>query len=121
MLSLMERIGGRSKINAAVALFYQKVLADEKLRPFFHHASMNGLRAKQGMFLAMLVGGQTLYTGRDIRSAHAESRELGLDDAHFDALLTHFQQALEEVGTEPEAVREVMRLLEGTRKDVLGR
>ncbi len=121
MLSLMERIGGRTKINEAVTNFYRRVLADERVKPFFYDANMNGLHAKQAMFLSMLVGGQTLYSGKDIRSAHTAARSLGLDDAHFDILLSHFRTALKEVGIPPETVQEVMVLLEGTRKEVLGR
>ena len=32
MSSLFEKIGGRDAVNAAVDLFYQKVLADEKIK-----------------------------------------------------------------------------------------
>ena len=118
---LYERIGGRPKINAAVDLFYRKVRADEKLRDFFDDLDMDHLRSRQSMFLSMLVGGEIVYTGRDIRTAHARPRGKGLSDTHFDALLKHFQTSLEELGIAAEVVSEVMMLLEGTRDEVLDR
>ena len=118
---LYETVGGRSTINAAVDLFYRKVLADDRLRHFFEDVDMDHLRARQSMFLTMLLGGGTVYTGRDIRAAHARPREKGLNDSHFDVLLRHFQASLEELGIAAEHVREVMRLLENTRVAVLGR
>ena len=60
-----------------------------------------------------------MYTGRDIRAAHARPREHGLNDSHFDALLKHFQASLEELGIAAEHVNEVMRLLESARAAVL--
>lgn len=118
---LYEKIGGRSVINAAVDLFYKKVLADETLRPFFDGVDMGHLHARQSMFMSMLVGGEMVYTGRDVRMAHAGARASGMNDAHFDALLKHFRQALEEIGIAAQTVSEVMALVEATRNDVLGR
>ncbi len=46
----------------------------------------------------MLLGGRRVYTGKDIRAAHAPAREKGLNDSHFDVFLGHFRAALEETG-----------------------
>ena len=89
--TLFEMIGGRQTIQAAVRSFYDRVLADDTLRPFFDGVEMNHLRARQSMFLSMLLGGRVVYTGRDIRDAHAGSRIKGLSDSHFDMLLNHFR------------------------------
>ena len=85
--SLYEMIGGRSKIQETVTLFYGKVLADPRLRPFFESVNMDGLRARQSMFLTMLLGGARTYGGREIREVHAGARALGLNDSHFDLLM----------------------------------
>ena len=63
--TLYEIIGGRSKIHAAVDLFYQKVQADPSMKPFFDGQDMSRLRAGQSMFLSMLLGGKTVYTGKE--------------------------------------------------------
>jgi truncated hemoglobin YjbI len=119
--ALFETIGGRSTIQAAVQSFYKRVIADDALRHFFDGTDMNHLRARQSMFVSMLLGGKIVYTGRDIGDAHAGSRIKGLTDAHFDKFLQHFREALEEVGVQPDKLQKVMGLLEGTRNTVLNR
>ena len=117
--TLYETIGGRKIINAAVDLFYQKVLADDSVRQFFEGMDMNHLRARQSMFLTMLLGGRIVYTGKDIRAAHAHPREMGMGNTHFDTILKHFAASLEEVGVQAGTVQKIMTLLEGTRNAVL--
>jgi hemoglobin len=119
--TLYELIGGRLRIQAGVKLFYEKVLADSSVSHFFTSADMDGLRAKQSMFVSMLLGGKTVYTGKDLTAAHAGSRRMGMNDLHFDTILRHFREALTEIGVESEKVERVMALLESTRKDVLAR
>ena len=119
--TLYELIGGRRTIQAAVDSFYRAVLADPVLTPFFSHTNMADLRAGQSMFLSMLLGGEKVYTGKNIRDAHAGARAQGLTDAHFDAILKHFHAALVEVGVEAENIEKMMTLVEDTRDGVLDR
>ena len=119
--TLYETIGGSQRINAAVDLFYAKVFADDRLAHFFEGVDVQGLHARQSMFVSMLLGGNTVYSGKHIREAHANSRMKGMTEAHFDAMLTHFRAALDEIHVEPDRVREIMARLEGTRDAVLDR
>jgi truncated hemoglobin YjbI len=116
---LYDTIGGSRRINSAVELFYSKVFADESLRPFFEGVDVKGLYARQSMFVSMLVGGQTVYTGKNLTLAHAGSRMKGMTDVHFNTMLDHFRAALTEIQVAPERVAEIMTLLEGTRDAVL--
>ena len=116
---LYDLIGGRQTIWAATKAFYRRVLADEKLRRFFKGTDMAQLRARQSMFISMLLGGRIVYTGKDIHVAHALAREQGLNDLHFDWFLEHFREALHEVGVEAYKVQKVIRLLETRRNAVL--
>lgn len=115
---LYDLIGGRSTIEAATERFYDKIMQDESLRHFFEQVDMKHLRSRQTMFVSMLLGGR-VYTGRNIRDAHAHSREHGLNDTHFDLFLAHFRAALEEVGVKPENAQKVMQRLESKRGSVL--
>jgi truncated hemoglobin YjbI len=119
--TLYELIGGRTAVHAAVESFYRKVLADPSLSHFFQQTDMPHQIALQSMFISMLLGGRVVYTGKDVRTAHAGAREKGLNDSHFDAFLKHFRAALEEAKVPPEKLEKVMTLLEGTRNAVLGR
>jgi hemoglobin len=112
-------IGGRQTVWAATESFYKRVLADDTLRPFFKSTDMAQLRARQSMFISMLLGGRIVYTGKDIHAAHAHAREQGLNDGHFDRFLGHFREALNEVGVEADKVEKVTKLLESRRNAVL--
>jgi hemoglobin len=118
---LYNLIGGRQTVWKATESFYRRVLADESVRHFFKSTDMAHLRARQSMFVSMLLGGRVVYTGKDITSAHDGSREQGLNDTHFDAFLKHFRAALEEVGVETDKTTKVMKLLESRRSEVLNR
>jgi truncated hemoglobin YjbI len=71
------------------------------------------------MFISMLLGGRVVYTGNDIHAAHALAREHGLNDGHFDRFLTHFREALREVGVDADKAEKVAKLLETRRNAVL--
>src|SRR5215467_13541710 len=116
---LFDLVGGNHTVSAAVESFYDKVLADDSLRPFFKRTDMAHLRARQSMFISMLLGGQVVYTGKEIHEAHTRARSHGLNDRHFDLFLTHFREALEEVGVNAEEAGKVIGLLENRRKAVL--
>jgi hemoglobin len=116
---LYDLIGGRQTVRAATESFYRRVFADETLRPFFETTDMAQLRARQSMFISMLLGGRVVYTGKDIHAAHTRAREQGLNDGHFDRFLQHFRDALKEVGVEPDKAETVTKLLESRRSAVL--
>jgi hemoglobin len=118
---LYELIGGRLKIQAATESFYRKVKADESLRHFFEETDMENLNARQSMFISMLLGGRVVYTGKEMGAAHAQAREQGLNDAHFDTFLNHFRASLDEVGVKADRAEKVMKLLESKRATVLNR
>jgi hemoglobin len=117
--TLYQTIGGRLKINAAVELFYQKVLADPSLRPFFEAVGMDHLRERQSMFVSMLLGARVVYTGKDIHAAHEKARKMGMNHSHFDTFLKHFREALEEVGVPPERLDKIIQLLQASSDAVL--
>ena len=118
---LYDKIGGSATINNLMQVFYDRVQADSHLSPFFSHADMAMLRAQQAMFITMLLGGSRSFNGRDLATAHAGARTQGLNDSHFDALLEHFEESLQQLDVAEDFTREILALLETTRNTVLGR
>ncbi|MDJ0936715.1 MAG: group 1 truncated hemoglobin [Kiloniellales bacterium] len=119
--SLFDRLGGAPAVEAAVTLFYEKVLADPQISHFFEGTNMAIQQAKQKAFLTMVFGGPARYSGRDLRRAHAPLVERGLNDSHFDAVAGHLQATLEELGVAQDLTAEVMLTAASTRDDVLNR
>jgi hemoglobin len=119
--TLYERIGGEAAVNAAVDIFYRKVLGDYRINRFFDHTDMDQQIAKQKAFFTMAFGGPNNYTGKDMRSAHAHLVKMGLDDSHFDAVMEHLGATMTELNVPPELIAEAAAIAEGARKDVLGK
>lgn len=119
--TLFDRIGGAPAVEAAVDVFYRRVLSDDHISSFFDDIDMEAQRAKQKAFLTMAFGGPNEYSGRDLRSAHARLVDNGLSDSHFDAVAGHLEGTLKELGVGAEEISEVMTIAGGTREDVLGR
>ena len=87
MTSLFDELGGEPAMEAAVDIFYRKVLSDERIAHFFEGVDMDRQAAKQKSFLTMVTGGPNRYTGRDMRAGHAHLVRLGLNDSHVDAVI----------------------------------
>ncbi|MCY1007742.1 group 1 truncated hemoglobin [Nannocystis pusilla] len=121
MTSLYDELGGAVAIDAAVDIFYRKVMADDLLAPFFDDVDMERQAAKQKAFLTMVTGGPAHYTGRDMRRAHAHLVAEGIGDAHFDAVVGHLAGTLKELGVSDDKIARVGALAESVRNDVLNR
>lgn len=117
--SLYHRLGGKPSIDAAVELFYKKVLADDRIKAFFDDINMNAQRRKQKAFLSAAFGGPEPWTGKDMRKAHANLP--GLTEAHFNAVAENLQKTLEELKVPRELITEVLTIAASTRDDVLNR
>lgn len=106
---------------AAVERFYEKVLADNRTRPYFAGLSMAAQTQKQVAFMAWAFGGPAEYKGRDLAEAHAKLVKRGLGNVEFDAVKGHLEATLREIGVSDELAREALSVVEGTRDHVLGR
>ena len=121
-LSLFEQLGGEAAVNAAVDVFYRKVLQDQRINRFFDNTDIEKQAAKQKAFLTMAFGGPNNYNGADMRQAHAHLvKRLGLDDSHFDAVMEHLGATLQELNVPQPLIVRVAAIAESTRNDVLGR
>ena len=118
---LYEQLGGEAAVDAAVDVFYRKVLSDDRISEFFEGVDMDRQAAKQKAFLTMAFGGPHNYTGADMRRGHAHLVARGLNDSHFDAVVELLGQSLTELGVAPSLIAQVAAIAESTRNDVLNR
>ena len=121
MASLYDELGGAPAIEAAVDIFYRKVLGDDRISRFFEGVDMERQAAKQKGFLTMVFGGPNNYTGKDMRTGHAHLLKMGLDDSHVDAVIENLGATLSELGVGADRIAEVAALANSVRDDVLGR
>jgi hemoglobin len=119
--SLYDRLGGEGAVEAAVGIFYDKVLADALTAPFFKQLDMPAQVRKQIAFMTRAFGGPSQYMGRDLRTAHQGLVARGLSDKHFDAIAGHLQSTLKELDVADDLIAECMSLVSPLRDEVLGR
>ena len=121
MTNLYEQLGGAAAVEAAVELFYRKVLADRRISHFFEGIDVRRLATHQKAFLTMAFGGPARYRGQALRQGHAHLVARGLDDSHFDAVIELLGQTLAELGVGQELIQRAASVAESVRDDVLGR
>ena len=90
--SLYERVGGQAGVEQLIGSFYQRVLADEQLSPFFAHIPMDKLRYMQVEFFTSALGGPLQYSGRPLAHVHHGQ---GITKAHLRRFTEHLLASLE--------------------------
>jgi len=106
--SLYERIGGEPAVSELMDAFYDRVVADPELRPFFENVSMDKLRRMQREFFSAALGGPATYTGRPISEVHAGR---GIELRHLRRFMDHLLATLRERGLgEDDAYQVVSRI-----------
>ena len=100
-----ERIGGAGAVSMVVDRFYELVLGDPALAPFFEGTDVARVKRHQVLLISQILGGPAQYTGPDLRSAHAGLR---IGQADFDRVATHLVSVLEDAGVDPDIVARVV-------------
>lgn len=111
-----ERIGGGPAVRGVVDRFYELVLGDETLAPFFEGVDMPALRRHQTLFVSQVLGGPADYDGRALNVAH---QPLGITDAAFDSVVGHLVAAMQEAGVPEDVLGRAGAAVQGTRPDVV--
>ena len=93
--TLYEQLGGAAAIAATVDQFYERVLADTALQPFFATTNMRWLRKRNTQFFTQALGGPAEYAGKGMKDAHAR---LPIRMEHFNLVAGHLTDTLEALG-----------------------
>ena len=119
--SLYERLGGQAAVNAAVDIFYRKILLDQRVNHFFDGIDMEQQIIKQKGFLTMVFGGPNQYTGKGMREGHRHLVKRGLNDSHVDIIIEHLGATLTELDVNDHDIQDVAAIANSVRADVLDR
>lgn len=117
MMTLYDQIGGAETIDKLIVAFYQRVLADPLLAPFFEHASVDKLQTMQKAFFSIALGGPTPDSQIDLVKSH---QGRGIKVKHLSRFTEHLMQTLSEIGVEEEAARRVYDRIATYANDILG-
>lgn len=111
-----DLIGGARAVSAVVDRFYELVLADPQLAPFFASTDMGRLKRHQVLLISQVMGGPADYDGRDLREAHAGRRISGAD---FGRVVDHLVNALQEASVPPDVIGRVGEALGSAAPDIV--
>ena len=90
--SLFEKIGGEQGVERLVEQFYERVVSDPELGPFFLHVPVDHLKRMQKEFFSEALGGPLFYTGHSLRQVHAGR---GIRREHLQCFVQHLLDTLE--------------------------
>jgi hemoglobin len=116
--TLYDRIGGSTAVRAAVSEFYDRLLADPRVAPFFKDTSMVKLRAHQIRFFELAFKGfpKDMDVPQLIKDKHERLFvEQGLNETHFDLVAMHFGDTLRHLKIDPDLVDEAIGVISPLR------
>jgi hemoglobin len=116
--SLYDRLGGYSAISAVVDDFVANVAADKRINKFFAKANVPRLKARLVEQLCQASGGPCVYTGADMKTAHAG---MGVRNEDFDALVQDLVKSLNKFKVPKAEQKEIASVLLPMRKDIVTR
>ena len=115
--TLYDRIGGEAAVARLLDEFYERVLADPVLAPFFAETSMDRLRAMQREFFATALDGPIRYSGQSLGAAHSE---LGIRPPHLARFVGHLLSTLRDHGTDEQATLDIISRINLYASDIIG-
>jgi len=116
--SLYQRLGGYPAIKAVVDDFVGNVAADKRINRFFARTDIPRLKQNLVDQICSGTGGPCVYTGRDMKSAHAG---MGVNGNHFNALVQDLQKTLKKFKVPKREQGELLAVLGPMKKDIVTR
>jgi len=120
--TLWDRLGGEAAvakvIDDAVALMANDPKVDFTRGGKYKPKDQDVLRLKKALLdlISQATGGPRKYEGKSMKELH---QGMGITDAQFDASVADVKRALEKNKVQPQAAQELLRLVEGTRKEIV--
>jgi len=118
MPPLYERLGGKPAITAVVEDFVGRVAADNRINGRFANANIPRLKMMLVDQICAASGGPCIYTGRDMKSAHAG---MGITGDEFDALVGDLVATLNTFKVPEREKNELLGALGPMKKDIAER
>ena len=114
--SLLVRLGGGETLKVAVEEFYYKLLCDDDLLEFFDGVDTDLLKAHQHSFLSLvftmrLTSENLTRVTAKVTKAHERLWPMGLNERHFDLVVSHLVHTLLELGVPQDLVDEVVSIV----------
>lgn len=114
--SYYERIGGAESIKIAVEKFYNAVLGDARLAPYFTDVDLVRLKRHQVAMLTTVFGGPNAYEGRELGTAHAG---MGITGDDYDLVCHHLVSVLQDLDVPADAIAHAGGVLTAVKSQIV--
>jgi len=114
--TLYERLGGYNSIQAVVDQMIANVAADRRINRFFAHADIPHLRRSLTDQICVATGGWCIYSGKDMKTAHAG---MHIHGKHFNALVQDLGMALNKFKVPAKEQHELVAILAPLKSDIV--
>jgi hemoglobin len=120
--TLWEQLGGERNVKQVVADWVALAGPDPKVnfdrggKVKLSNAQVAQLTDGLVAYLSKLTGGPLKYQGKSMKEVH---RGMGITNAEFDAALADLRKALQGRGVDALVIQDVLKLVEGTRGDIV--
>jgi hemoglobin len=111
-----DAIGGGPAVSAVVNDFYERVLGDPQLAPYFEGVDMPRLKRHQVLLVTQVLGGPKNYDGRSLEEAH---EGLGIDHDDFAAVAGHLTGAMRDAGVPDDIVLRAIAVVAASEPDIV--
>jgi hemoglobin len=115
--SLYDQLGGEEAIGKLVDKFYDRVLDDPELEPFFQYTPMEKLRSMQMQFFAAALGGPENYSGQPIHYVH---QGRGITSRHLTRFMGHLLVTIQDAHPNSQEVDEMIERISMYADSIIG-
>jgi hemoglobin len=117
--TLYKRLGGYDALAAVTDDFLGRLATDQQFSKFFVGHSADSIKRIRQLIVDQLcaaTGGPCVYTGRDMKTAHAG---LGITDKDWDASVKLLMATLDKLNVPAKEKDEVLGAIGGLKKDIV--
>jgi hemoglobin len=115
-LSDYDVVGGGPAVSAVVDDFYEQVLRDPQLAPYFEGIDIARLKRHQVLLISQVLGGPANYDGRPLDQAHAS---LGISHDDLAAVAGYLVAAMRDAGVPEDIIMRAIAVVASTEPDIV--
>ena len=114
--SLFDTVGGLPTLQKVHKIFYDKVYAHPWLGKFFEGHSQEAIENRQTAFMAIKMGGDVTYMGKEPKMAH---RAMYITQELFDLRTELLRESLEEARVSADLIERWIKIDNAFKKQIV--
>jgi hemoglobin len=115
--TLFERIGGEQVVAELIPEFYDRILTDPELKPFFKYTDRGKLQRMQSEFFSAALDGPITYTGRPLSHIH---HGRGITKHHLGLFVGHLIDTLQNLKITEQDIQDIINRINTYSDEITG-